>query len=81
MSKSDRERFSIGHTLAYSAGLFSDVASYQFFTFLIFTFYYSVVGLPTDWITWAFIAWSIWNALNDPMWGIISDRTNTKWGK
>ena len=76
-----RETYSIGHALAYSAGLFSDILSYQFFTFLIFTFYYSVIGLPTDWITWAFIIWSIWNALNDPMWGIISDRTNTKWGK
>ncbi len=81
MSDVEREQFSLKHTLAYSSGLFSDVLSYQFFTFLIFTFYYSVIGLPTDWITIAFIIWSVWNALNDPMWGIISDRTNTKWGK
>ncbi|MFX1496233.1 MAG: MFS transporter [Promethearchaeota archaeon] len=81
MSKNEKETFSLGHSLAYSAGLFSDVASYQLFTFLIFTFYYSVIGLPTDWITIAFIIWSIWNALNDPMWGIISDRTNTRWGR
>lgn len=81
MSDMEREQFSLKHSLAYSAGIFSDVLSYQFFTFLIFTFYYSVIGLPTDWITLAFIIWSIWNALNDPMWGIISDRTNTKWGR
>ena len=77
----EKESFSIKHALAYSAGLFSDVASYQMFTFLIFTFYYSIIGLPVDWMTWGFIIWSIWNALNDPMWGIISDRTSTKWGR
>jgi GPH family glycoside/pentoside/hexuronide:cation symporter len=75
------ETYSTGHVLAYSAGQFSDVASYQFFTFLIFTFYFSVVKLPVDLITWAFILWSVWNALNDPLWGIVSDRTNSKWGK
>lgn len=75
------ETYSIKHALAYSSGLFSDVASYQFFTFLIFTFYYTVIGLPVDLMTWGFIIWSVWNALNDPLWGIISDRTNTKWGK
>jgi GPH family glycoside/pentoside/hexuronide:cation symporter len=81
MSDTETEKFSLRHALAYSSGLFSDVLSYQFFTFLIFTFYYSIIGLPSDWITIAFIIWSIWNALNDPMWGIISDRTNTKWGR
>ncbi|MEJ2295710.1 MAG: MFS transporter [Candidatus Lokiarchaeota archaeon] len=81
MSDTETEKFSLKHALAYSSGLFSDVLSYQFFTFLIFTFYYSIIGLPSDWITIAFIIWSIWNALNDPMWGIISDRTNTKWGR
>jgi GPH family glycoside/pentoside/hexuronide:cation symporter len=81
MSDTESEQFSLKHALAYSSGLFSDVLSYQFFTFLIFTFYYSIINLPSDWITIAFIIWSIWNALNDPMWGIISDRTNTKWGR
>lgn len=81
MSDTDREKFSLGHALAYSSGLFSDVLSYQFFTFLIFTFYFSIIQIPTAVMTVGWIIWSVWNALNDPMWGIISDRTNTKWGK
>jgi GPH family glycoside/pentoside/hexuronide:cation symporter len=81
MSDEEREKFSLKHSLAYSSGLFSDVLSYQFFTFLIFTFYFTIIELPIDLMTWGWIIWSIWNALNDPMWGIISDRTNTKWGK
>ena len=32
-------------------------------------------------MTVGWIIWSVWNALNDPMWGVLSDRTNTKWGK
>ena len=81
MSETDTEKFSLKHAVAYSSGLFSDVLSYQFFTFLIFTFYYTIIEIPIDLMTWGWIIWSIWNALNDPMWGIISDRTNTKWGK
>ena len=66
---------------AYSVGQFADTVAYQAFTFLIFTFYFSVIKLPVDWITWGFIFWSIWNALNDPLIGIFSDKTHTKWGK
>ncbi len=66
---------------SYSIGQFADTVAYQAFTYLIFTFYFSVVKLPVDCITWAFIFWSIWNALNDPLIGILSDRTHTRWGK
>ncbi len=53
----------------------------QFFSFLIFTFYFAVIGVDTNLITIAFIIWSIWNAINDPLMGSLSDRTRTKWGK
>lgn len=66
---------------AYSIGQFADTVAYQGFTFLIFTFYFAVIGLDTLWITWAFIGWSVWNALNDPLLGWLSDRTKSKWGK
>ncbi|MHA1265249.1 MAG: MFS transporter [Candidatus Helarchaeota archaeon] len=66
---------------SYSIGQFADTVAYQGFTYLIFTFYFAVVKLPVDWITWGFIFWSIWNALNDPLVGILSDRTKTRWGK
>jgi len=62
-------------------GQFADTVAYQGFTYLIFIFYFAVIGLDTWWITYAFIGWSIWNALNDPLLGLLSDRTKTKWGK
>ncbi|MHA1309859.1 MAG: MFS transporter [Candidatus Helarchaeota archaeon] len=66
---------------AFSIGEFSDTVAYQSFTYLIFTFYFSVIKLNVNWITLGFIIWSIWNALNDPLMGLLSDRTRTKWGR
>ena len=65
----------------YSLAGFTDVEMGNLFSFLIFTFYFTVVGLNVNYITIAFILWSIWNAINDPLLGSISDRTSTKWGR
>jgi GPH family glycoside/pentoside/hexuronide:cation symporter len=51
------------------------------FSFLIFTFYFAVIGLSVIWITLGFILWSFWNAINDPMLGVLSDRTKSKYGR
>ncbi|MBD3253796.1 MAG: MFS transporter [Candidatus Lokiarchaeota archaeon] len=67
--------------ILYSLAGFTDVIFIQFFSFLIFTFYYAVVGLNVNLITIGFIIWSFWNAINDPMLGAISDKTSTKWGR
>jgi len=84
MSKNNEkkeEKFSIRHTLTYSIGQFTSTISYQMFSFLIFTFYYAVVGINVNLITIGFIIWSVWNAINDPLLGALSDRTRTKWGR
>jgi len=67
--------------VAYSFGQISLITAYQTFTFLIFTFYFSVVQLEIFLISLGFIIWSIFNAFNDPIMGYLSDRTNTKWGR
>lgn len=66
---------------AYSFGQLPVIISYQGFTFLIFTFYFAVVGLNVVLISFGFIIWSIWNGLNDPILGTLSDRTHTRWGR
>ncbi|MFX0071006.1 MAG: MFS transporter [Candidatus Hermodarchaeota archaeon] len=79
-NSSDLEYSTKNSTFYAFAGL-TDVIFFQFFTFLIFTFYYAVVGLDINLITLAFIIWSIWNAINDPLLGTLSDKSNTKWGR
>ncbi|MFW9943093.1 MAG: MFS transporter [Candidatus Thorarchaeota archaeon] len=62
---------------------FPDQFTYQIFQFLIFTFYFTVVKIPTLMMLTAYILWGIWNAVNDPLLGALSERTKHrgKWGK
>jgi len=76
-----KKKISIINAVGYGFGQFSDTVAYQTFTFLTFTFYFSVVGLSIDFITIGFIIWAIWNSINDPLLGTISDRTSTRFGK
>jgi GPH family glycoside/pentoside/hexuronide:cation symporter len=75
------KKLSIGEKIGYSLG---DAASNIFFqTFILFItmFYTDVFGLSPAAIATMFLITKIWDAVNDPMMGIIADRTNTRWGK
>jgi len=65
----------------YSFGQISDQTAYQSFILLIFTFYFAVVGIDVWLITLGYAIWAIWNAVNDPLIGYLSDRTHTRWGR
>jgi len=61
-----------------------DAASNIFFqTFILFiTFFYTdVFGISAAAVGTMFLITKIWDAVNDPMMGMIADRTNTRWGK
>ncbi len=81
MEENRSKEYSNKDAAFYSFGQISLITAYQAFTFLIFTFYYAVVGLDVVLISIGFLIWSIWNAFNDPLMGYISDRTHTKWGR
>ena len=65
--------------LAYATGEITDAVAYQGFSFLIFNFYYFVVGMKVEVLTLLYVLWSIYNAFNDPFLGGLSDKTRTKW--
>lgn len=69
---------SMGTKLAYAIGEAGDMIAYQGFTFLVFTFYFAVIKIDVRIISLGFIIWSVWNAINDPLQGYISDRSNLK---
>jgi GPH family glycoside/pentoside/hexuronide:cation symporter len=67
--------------LAYSNGYFADVLASQFISFLLFTFYFTIVGLNINWITLGFIIRAIFDTINIPLLGALSDKTKSKWGR
>ncbi|MHA1719706.1 MAG: MFS transporter [Promethearchaeota archaeon] len=67
--------------LAYGLGPMTDQMSHQMFQFLIFTYYYAVLHLELKYITWAFIIFAIWDSINDPLMGPLSDKTKSKFGR
>ena len=67
--------------VAYSlASLPSALLYGAFFTFVMF-FYVDQLKMPLAQYSLAMVIFSIWNAINDPLAGQLSDRTRTKWGR
>ncbi len=44
-------------------------------------FYVDKYGLPLAYYNIAMIIWAVWNAINDPLFGYLSDRTKSRWGR
>jgi glycoside/pentoside/hexuronide:cation symporter, GPH family len=75
------KKLSLGEKVGFSLG---DAASNIYFQTLISfgtIFYTDVFGLSTKALTWMFLGSKIWDAVNDPIMGMIADRTQTRWGK
>jgi GPH family glycoside/pentoside/hexuronide:cation symporter len=71
-------------TREYIGYALGDMASNLFFvTFNIFLIYYyvDVWAIPAASISFMMVAVRLFDALNDPVMGLIADRTDTKWGK
>ena len=63
---------------------FGDMASSMFWKLISYFlpfFYTNVFGLGLDTAAFLMLITRIWDAVSDPMMGIIADRTNTRWGK
>lgn len=75
------EKIHIKEKIGYGLG---DTASNLFFqSFMLFLlyFYTDVFGIPAAAAGTMFLVTRIWDSVNDPLMGILSDRTQTKWGK
>jgi len=77
----ERPRLSIKEKVGYSLG---DAASNLYFqTFVVFLpiFYTDVFGISASAMGTMLLVTRIFDAVNDPIMGMIADRTNTRWGK
>lgn len=54
---------------------------YQAWNFFLMVFYTDVFGIPAKTASYMFLITRIWDMINDPVMGMIADRTNTRWGR
>lgn len=66
---------------AYSLGSFSTAILGQTITAFAIFYYVDVLKVPAKTISFIMVLYGIWNAINDPLFGQISDRTHTRWGR
>ncbi|TFG08951.1 MAG: MFS transporter [Promethearchaeota archaeon] len=81
MSESGYHKVSEKMRVSFALGEVGDNVALNVFQFLVFTFYFTVVKLPVLWISLGFIIWSVWNGINDPLVGYLSDKTRSKRGR
>lgn len=67
--------------VSYSFGNFSGgIFSYVMGSWYMY-FYVDQLGLSTKLYSIAMVVYGLWNAINDPLMGIISDKTKSRWGR
>lgn len=67
--------------LFYSFGEVGSQLSWYMINSYLTLFYTDIVGLSAAAISFIMLVARIWDAANDPMMGLLADRTQTRWGK
>jgi len=79
--RNDGDALSVREKVGYGIG--DAAANFIFQTMLVFqlAFYTDTFGITAGAAGTLFLIVRFWDAIFDPMMGVIADRTNTKWGK
>ena len=65
---------SLLNTISYGSAGFWSMLSYGVFNAYLIFFYESVVGLNIVYVFWAMLIFTVWDAINDPLIGWLTDR-------
>ncbi|WP_407269417.1 MFS transporter [Radiobacillus sp. PE A8.2] len=66
---------------AYTGGLLGQNILYNFMAMYIMFFFTDLLGISPAIATIIVVVASLWDAVNDPLMGMIADKTRTRWGK
>ncbi|NLV36877.1 MAG: MFS transporter [Clostridiaceae bacterium] len=66
---------------SFTFGVFGQNMVFAFISAYIMIFYTDVVGISSAAVGTLLFAARMWDAVNDPLMGIITERTRTRWGK
>jgi len=67
--------------VSYASMMLASSTSINFLNARIYNFYTDEVGMDVIWIPLVMTIYAIWNSVNDPLFGWISDKTRTRWGR
>ncbi|MEL6828961.1 MAG: MFS transporter [Pseudomonadota bacterium] len=81
MAQSSDVKPKLSEKLGYGMGDTASNIVFQGVNILLLYFYTDVVGLSPATVGTIFVAVRIWDAVNDPLMGILADRTQTRHGK
>jgi Na+/melibiose symporter-like transporter len=79
--KTTNDKLKFKEKIGYGFGDLASVLYWQTFMLYFTYFYTDVFIIPASIAATMFLISRLWDGVNDPMMGIIADRTNTKWGK
>lgn len=81
LSRVSRADLPFWKVLFYGLGNAAGLLLYNTFNSFIQFFYTDSVGLPAQWVGRGWFGFGFWNAVNDPVAGWLSDRTQSKSGR
>lgn len=76
-----RDRVSTGAKFVYGLGELGPALAGNVLIFFFLIFMTNVAGLPASMAGYIFLIAKLWDAINDPLIGILSDRTRNRWGR
>ena len=79
--KTTNSRLPLRTKLLFSTGDLSTSIPLAILMFFQLYFLTDVAGLRPDYAGWAIGASRLWDAVNDPLFGLMSDRIRTRWGR
>jgi GPH family glycoside/pentoside/hexuronide:cation symporter len=77
----ESEKLPLRTKLLFSTGDLSISIPLAIVMFFQLFFLTDVAGLRPDLAAWAVAAGRVWDAVNDPLFGLLSDRIRTRWGR
>ncbi len=75
------QKLSVKEKIGYGLGDTATNLTYRTIMVFLSFFYTDVFGLSAGVVATLFLVSRLWDAVNDPLMGIIADRTHTRWGQ
>ena len=77
----NNNKLSLVEKFSYGSGDFASSIFWSLFSMFLLFFYTDVFGISAAAAGTMFLVTRLWDAVNDPLMGMLGDRTKTKWGK